>query len=46
LARSSTSRFAPSSVEYGGDEIAHLELTSRSDAERRAADVRSAIIFG
>jgi hypothetical protein len=46
LARSSTNRFSPSNVEYPGDEVAHLELTTREDAEGRAIDLRTALVFG
>jgi hypothetical protein len=46
VARSSTNRFSPPVVEYHGDDVAHLELTTRDDADGRAIDVRSAVVFG
>lgn len=46
LARNSTNRFAPPVVEFLGDEVAHIELTSREEAERRNVDVRRAVVHG
>ena len=46
LARSSTNRFVPPCIDYLGDEVAHIELTSREDAERREVDIRRAVTLG
>ena len=39
-------RFGPSSEMHDGNEVAHLEVTTRDDASRRGAECRDAVIFG
>jgi hypothetical protein len=39
-------RGSTSTERYGGDEVAHLEITTRDNAEARGAECQDALIFG
>ena len=39
-------RYGRPSALYYGDEVAHLELTTREDAAKRGADCQDAVVFG